>query len=83
MHLFWKFCRLVSDIQTPVNRADGTMEPGAANNRMPGGGGRAFSASDRMNPSEQPVSNNSTVPLLVVSVFVLLVGMVVVKKYRH
>lgn len=71
-----------SETQTPVDRADGIMKSGAANSRMLGGGG-AFSASDRVNPSEQPVSNNFTVPMLVVSVLVLLVGMVVVKKYRH
>ena len=71
------------ETQTPVDRADRILVPGAANNRMPSGGGGTFPASDRMNPSEQPASNSPAAPLLAVSALALLVGMVVVKKYRR
>ena len=72
-----------SENQAPVSRVDGAMEPGVMNNRIPSGGGGDFTTSDRTDPPEQPASNSSTVTLLAISALVLLVGMVVVKKYRH
>ena len=70
-----------SETQTSTNRPEEMMRPESMGNQM--AGGERFPFSGGMNADKQAVSNESTAVLLAVSVAVLLVGLVIAKKYRH
>lgn len=70
-----------SETQTPTKRPEGMMRPESIGNQM--AGGERFPFSGGMNADEQTVSSESTAVLVAVSVAVLLVGLVIAKKYRR
>jgi len=57
------------------------MRPENMSNQM--AGGESFPFSDGINVGGQNASNESTAVLLAVSVAVLLVGLIIAKKYRR
>jgi len=70
-----------SETQIPNKRPEGMMRPENMSNQM--AGGESFPFSDGINVGGQNASNESTAVLLAVSVAVLLVGLVIAKRYRH
>ena len=70
-----------SETQTPTKRPEGMMRPENMSNQM--AGGESFPFSDGINVGGQNASNESTAVLLAVSVAVLLVGLIIAKKYRR
>ena len=62
---------------------NGNMMPQNSVNRMPMDGGNNRPMPDGVNNTGATIQSPSTMPLLVVSVLVLLMGLFVAKKYRR
>ncbi|MBE6972757.1 MAG: spore coat protein CotH [Ruminococcaceae bacterium] len=71
-----------TDKMSGNQNSSGNM-PSAESFPMPGQGGGKFQFPDRMNADVSAASSQTTVTLLVVSAVVLLVGLIIAKKYRH